>query len=1056
MYPSAKRFQRFLDVAPSSFMVQFEVGQDPAELSQKLAEFGASALSVIAQANPEEGRGPLLLVEMPTDQSPREAVETLARIPGVVFAEPNEIVTALEKGEAPRSIIDPTNPGQPAGAPASSAIDMNNATPPDGGDMIVSIDAVSNDTGYANGSLWGMYGDKTTIANPYGSQAGEAWAAGFTGTMKTVVGVIDTGIDYTHPDLYLNIWLNQGEISTALRAVLKDVDGDGLITFRDLNNAINAKYVTDINKNGYIDAGDLLRDARWADGLDEDRNGFKDDLIGWDFANNDNDPFDDNGHGTHVSGTIGAMGGNGTGVVGVDWNVQIVAMKFMGANGSGSISGAIQAVNYFTAEAKLAPTGENFVATNNSWGGGGFSQALSDAVTLAAKNDILFIAAAGNSASNNDVIANYPSNLSTIAGAGYEAVIAVAALTSTGGLSYFSSYGATTVDLAAPGSAIYSTLPGGAYGTLSGTSMATPYVTGAAALYASAHPDATAAEIRAALLASTDATASLAGLVVNSGRLDVGNLMAFSPSTPADIAGALSTTSVLSAGAPCQSVIDVAGDQDWFKVSLTKGYIYTFTMDAAAGSTLNAYLRLLDSAGNTLVANDDLNGWNAGLAVIANMDVTCFISAQGSQTSTGAYSLSMTTALGSLNLAGTSGADNLVGAAGNDSLSGLGGNDTLDGGQGADTMIGGLGNDVYLVDDSGDVVVENASEGTDVVYASISYALGSNVENLTLSGSAAINGAGNTLNNLITGNAAANIIDGGAGADTMAGGAGDDAYVVDNAGDSVLEAASAGTDSVSSSVSYALTANVENLTLTGSAAINGAGNALNNIITGNAAANIIDGGAGADTMAGGAGNDAYVVDNAGDIVMEAASAGTDSVSSSVSYALTANVENLTLTGSAAINAIGNALNNVLTGNAGANVIDGGAGLDVISAGAGNDTLNGGLGADTLDGGAGVDVFVFNSALGPGNIDRLNNFVTADDTIQLDHAIFTAIGDAGALAVGAFNTGVAATQADDRIIYNKTTGALFYDADGSGQGLAMQFATLSGMVGTLSAADFVVF
>lgn len=165
----------------------------------------------------------------------------------------------------------------------------------------VTINAVSNDSSYTDGSLWGMYGDKTATVNQYGSQAGEAWAAGFTGATKTVVGVVDTGIDYTHPDLYLNIWLNQGEIPNAFKPKIKDTDSDGLITFRDLNNLANKAYVTDKNNNGYIDAGDLLKDARWADGIDQDKNGYTDDLIGWDFFNNDNDPFDDHGHGTHVS-----------------------------------------------------------------------------------------------------------------------------------------------------------------------------------------------------------------------------------------------------------------------------------------------------------------------------------------------------------------------------------------------------------------------------------------------------------------------------------------------------------------------------------------------------------------------------------------------------------------------------------------------------------------------------------------------------------------------------------------------------------------------------------
>ena len=325
----------------------------------------------------------------------------------------------------------------------------------------IHIAVASNDPGYTGGTLWGMLGDTGAVQNAYGSQANEAWAAGFTGSTKTVVGVIDTGIDYTHPDLYLNIWLNQREIPTTLRASLSDIDTDGLITFRDLNGSANASYVIDYNGNGRIEAGDLLNDVRWENGADEDGNGYRDDLIGWDFVNNDNDPYDDNGHGTHVGGTIGGIGGNGIGVAGVNWAVQMVALKFLSASGSGSSSGAISAVNYFTDASIRATATENFVATNNSWGGGGYSQALNDAIARGAQRDILFVAAAGNSTSNNDVTANYPSNYNTTAAAGYDAVVAVASITSAGALSSFSSYGATTVDIAAPGSSIYSTLPGG-------------------------------------------------------------------------------------------------------------------------------------------------------------------------------------------------------------------------------------------------------------------------------------------------------------------------------------------------------------------------------------------------------------------------------------------------------------------------------------------------------------------------------------------------------------------------------------------------------------------
>lgn len=298
-----------------------------------------------------------------------------------------------------------------------------------------------------------------------------------------------------------------------------------------------------------------------------------------------------------------------------------------------------------------------------------------------------------------------------------------------------------------------------------------------------------------------------------------------------------------------------------------------------------------------------------------------------------------------LNLTGTSGADTLTGGAGNDTLSGLAGNDkltgnagndVLDGGAGTDTLIGGLGDDTYVVDVATDVVTENLNEGTDTIKSGVTLTLPANVENLILTGATAINGTGNALPNTITGNSAINTLDGGAGADTLIGGAGNDIYVIDNIGDLITENSGEGTDQVNSSVSYTLSANVENLTLTGTTSINGTGNALANILTGNAGNNVLDGGAGADTMVGGAGNDTYVVDNAADVITEAASAGTDLVQSSISYTLGTNLENLTLTGSAAINATGNTVANILVGNSGNNILDGGAGADTMSGGAGND------------------------------------------------------------------------------------------------------------------------
>ena len=290
------------------------------------------------------------------------------------------------------------------------------------------------------------------------------------------------------------------------------------------------------------------------------------------------------------------------------------------------------------------------------------------------------------------------------------------------------------------------------------------------------------------------------------------------------------------------------------------------------------------------------------------------------------------TLTGSGNINGTGNGDANV-------ITGNSGNNMLDGGAGADTMTGGAGNDTYVVDNAGDVVTEAATvgSGTDTVQSSISYTLGANVENLTLTGSANINGTGNGVANVITGNTGNNILDGGAGADTMAGGLGNDTYVVDNAGDVVTEALNEGTDTVQSSISYTLGANVENLTLTGSANDQRHRQRARQHHHRQRRQQHARRRRRRRHDDGGLGNDTYVVDNAGDVVIGGADEGTDTVQSSVSYTLGANVENLTLTGSANINGTGNALANILTGNAGNNTLDGGAGADTMTGGAGNDT-----------------------------------------------------------------------------------------------------------------------
>ena len=335
----------------------------------------------------------------------------------------------------------------------------------------------------------------------------------------------------------------------------------------------------------------------------------------------------------------------------------------------------------------------------------------------------------------------------------------------------------------------------------------------------------------------------------------------------------------------------------------------------------------------------------------------------------------------------------------------------------------------------------------DTYVTSATTTLASQYLNLTLTGTTAINGTGNTLNNILTGNVAANSLNGGAGNDTMIGGLGDDTYVVDVATDVVTELAGEGTDLVQSAITFSLAAltNVENLTLTGTTAINGTGNALNNILIGNSAANSLSGGAGSDTLNGGAGNDTmigglgddtYVVDVATDVVTELAGEGTDLVQSAITFSLAAltNVENLTLTGTTAINGTGNAFNNGLIGNSGAN------------------TLNGGLGNDTLTGGTGADTFRFDTALNAStNVDRITDFTPTTSTTTTDHiqlentgtGLFTAITATGTLAATAFISGAAFTTTAQRIRYESTTGNLFYDADGSGIAQASTlFATIS--------------
>ena len=397
-----------LDYAPDELLVQFSSPQNDEKIAKKVETFYGKETKKshkIVLDYSDLGLSNTYLLKLSAGEDPKEVKEKYKKDSEVVFAEPNYVVT---------------------------------------------LDVTTNDSYFSR--LWGLHNTGQRGYADADIDAPEAWDL-CTGSQEVIVAVIDSGVDYNHPDLAANIWTNSGEIP--------------------------------------------------GNGKDDDGNGYVDDVCGWDFYNRDNNPMDDNNHGTHCAGTIGAIGNNGQGVTGVMWKVKIMPLKFVSSSGSGYTSDAVSAILYAN------KMGADIIS--NSWGGTGYSTTLKSAIDA---SSAVVVCAAGNSGTNNDNTPFYPASYTS------PQIIAVAASTAYDSLASFSNYGSVSVDVAAPGDYIYSTIRGGSYGYMSGTSMATPHVAGLAGLVKAYSPGMASSQIKAAILGNVDTKSSFSGKVLTSGRMN--------------------------------------------------------------------------------------------------------------------------------------------------------------------------------------------------------------------------------------------------------------------------------------------------------------------------------------------------------------------------------------------------------------------------------------------------------------------------------------------------------------------------------------------------------